>query len=59
MHLIGFFLMGKKGFSVLQGIQRFKPEYLPMINFVVCAKDNAIENDFYDEINNFLKKTNE
>jgi methionyl-tRNA formyltransferase len=56
MHLIGFFLMGKKGFSVLQGIQRFKPEYLPMINFVVCAKDSAIENDFYDEINNFCRK---
>lgn len=55
MRSIGFFLMGKKGISVLKGIENEKPEFLDLISFVVGAKDTAVENDYYDEIEQFCK----
>src|SRR5699024_3325504 len=56
MNSIGFFLMGKKGLSVLNGIIKGNPEYLETINFIVCAKDKSIENDYYNEIKDYSKR---
>lgn len=45
---IALFLMSEKGFSVLQSL--IENHYESMIECVVQAKDNNVQNDFYQEI---------
>jgi methionyl-tRNA formyltransferase len=52
----GFYLMGKKGFEVLQSIMN-KP-FVDEIKFVVFGKDKSIDNDFSVEIEELCNSNN-
>jgi methionyl-tRNA formyltransferase len=56
MNKIGFYLMGQKGFSVLQNhLNKFGKT---TVAFVVSSHDNHIQKDFYTEIESLCKKNN-
>lgn len=54
--MIGFYLVGKKGFKVLQSIiEKFGTDKL---SYVVVGNDKGIENDYFDEIQQLCYETN-
>jgi methionyl-tRNA formyltransferase len=53
---VGFYLMGFKGYSVLEGVI-LKLKSVENIRFVVAARDSSILNDYFEEIKELAIKS--
>lgn len=47
---VALFIMGEKGFNVLEGIVS---SHKDLIEMVVCSRDNDVQEDYYDQIRDF------